>query len=65
MFLAVGMKPKISYIDMPRPLSKQYQDYTKADIGKIKKLGMTAKMTSLEAAVQDYIQNHLLVGKSW
>lgn len=65
LFLALGMKPKITYIDMPYLLSTQYQDYTKADVGKIKKLGMTAKMTSLKEAIDDYVKNYLLLERSW
>ena len=38
LFEALGKKPNIEYIDMPKDLSKQYQNYTMADMTKYYKL---------------------------
>lgn len=60
LFKAMGKASNIKYIDMPEDLIGQYQDYTCADMSK---LGQTAM--PLEDAVADYVQNHLIPGKSW
>lgn len=58
-FDALGLEPKIEYIDMPGNLRKRYQYYTQADISKIREAGYTDSITSLEDAVRDYVQNYL------
>ncbi len=60
MFKALGKEENIQYVDMPETLVGQYQDFTKADISKLKKGGYKANMTSLEEAVTDYIHNYLV-----
>ncbi|PIT97768.1 MAG: ADP-glyceromanno-heptose 6-epimerase [Candidatus Andersenbacteria bacterium CG10_big_fil_rev_8_21_14_0_10_54_11] len=59
MFAAEGKRLDIKYIDMPANLAKQYQDFTQADISKLRAAGFGADMLSLEDAVEDYIVNYL------
>src|SRR3989344_183373 len=59
MFAALGREATIKYIDLPNELKNQYQNFTEADTTRLKAAGFTGEMTSLEAAVTDYIQNYL------
>ena len=58
-FDAMGKKPNIKYIDMPEKLKDKYQYYTKADIGKMRKVGYDKSITTLPEAIKDYVQNYL------
>lgn len=58
---AADKQVPIEYVDMPENLEKHYQNYTCADMQKYFKLAGAPKIEySLEAAVRDYVQNHLL-----
>lgn len=50
---------KIKFIDMPAELQNQYQYYTQADMGKLKKALPKFKFMKLENAVDDYVRLHL------
>lgn len=65
LFAAVGKKPKIKYIDMPDGLKKQYQDFTEADVQKLKKYGLMQGMTPFEEAVKDYVTHYLREDARW
>ena len=59
-FDAMGKKMNIQYIDMPKDLIRQYQNYTRADMNKY--LGLHKgefQFTPVEEAVKDYVQNYL------
>ncbi len=58
-FAAMNIEPKIDYIDMPQSLAGQYQNYTKADIAKLKASGASVDFQSLEDSVRDYVGNYL------
>jgi ADP-L-glycero-D-manno-heptose 6-epimerase len=58
-FAAMGRKLKIEYIEMPDSIRNQYQYFTQADITKLRKAGYKQETTSLEEAIQDYVQNYL------
>lgn len=58
-FVAMGRKPDIEYIEMPASIRNQYQYYTCADLSKLRKAGYNKQITPLEDAVKDYIQNYL------
>ncbi len=58
-FVGMGRKPKIEYIEMPDSIRNQYQYYTCAEIAKLRKSGYDTKTTSLENAIKDYVQNYL------
>lgn len=65
-FKAINKPTKIEYIAMPEDLNKQYQNYTVADIKKIKScLKDNSYCTSIEDAVIEYIQHYLLSGQRW
>ena len=59
-FKACGKKENIEYIDMPENLRNQYQYFTEADLGKLRKAGCPTLFRALDEAVKDYVQNHLL-----
>jgi ADP-L-glycero-D-manno-heptose 6-epimerase len=58
-FKALGLKENIEYIDMPEILKEKYQYYTKADITKLRSTGYINKVTKIEEAVTDYVNNYL------
>ncbi len=54
-------KPEqIEYFDMPEEIRERYQYYTEADLTKLREAGYTEEITSLEAGIEDYLENHLL-----
>ncbi|HVU08681.1 MAG TPA: ADP-glyceromanno-heptose 6-epimerase [Verrucomicrobiae bacterium] len=59
-FAALGKKPRIEFIEMPETIRDKYQYFTQADISKLRATGYKEKITSLEDAVKDYIQNYLV-----
>ena len=58
-FVAMGKKPNIEYIDMPDSIRNQYQYFTQADISKLRSSGYDEQVTPLEDAIKDYVQNYL------
>jgi len=66
LFKALDKKVNIEYIDMPKELDKQYQNYTLADMSKFQKFYKEKfEITPIEDAVKDYVQNYLLEDKRW
>jgi ADP-L-glycero-D-manno-heptose 6-epimerase len=64
-FKALGIPPKIEYIDIPKEIIG-YQNYTAADMGKSSRvLGKAAECMPLEEAVRDYVSGYLLQHKTW
>ena len=59
-FAAMGKKQAIEYIPMPETLQDKYQYFTQADISKIRNAGYDKKLTTLEEAIKDYVQNYLM-----
>jgi ADP-L-glycero-D-manno-heptose 6-epimerase len=51
-FAALGRAPRIHYIDMPKTLAGQYQNFTQADMSKLRGAGYTGSATSLEEGVR-------------
>ena len=58
-FDALGLKPNISYIDMPRAVRLKYQYYTQAEMDRLAAAGCTLDFQGLEQGVHDYVQNYL------
>jgi len=58
-FPALGLVENIEYFDMPDVLKNKYQNFTQADISKIRKAGYSKNITSINDAVTDYISNYL------
>jgi ADP-L-glycero-D-manno-heptose 6-epimerase len=59
-FKAMGIEPKITYIDMPEALRAKYQYRTEADVTKLGEAGYEEPFTSLEDGVADYVKNWLM-----
>ncbi|MCE9604070.1 MAG: ADP-glyceromanno-heptose 6-epimerase [Planctomycetia bacterium] len=55
-FLALDREPNIRFIDMPATLSAQYQNYTQADMRKLREAGYAKPATTLEAGVRRYVE---------
>lgn len=62
-FSALDLNPNIEYIDMPDEIKDQYQNFTQADIKKLKAKGCSVEFSSLEDNINDYVRNYLT--KSW
>lgn len=58
-FAALERKPKIEFIEMPETIRDKYQYFTQANIARLRATGYRAPVTSLEAAVADYVRNYL------
>ena len=58
-FKAMDKPENIEFIEMPENLRNSYQNYTCADIGKLRAAGYNKKFTSLDESVKDYVQNYL------
>jgi ADP-L-glycero-D-manno-heptose 6-epimerase len=58
-FSALGLAPKINYIETPEALRSQYQNYTKATMSRLKSTGCPVPRTPIEVAVKDYLCNYL------
>jgi ADP-L-glycero-D-manno-heptose 6-epimerase len=58
-FSSMDKAAKIQFIDMPKELRNQYQYYTQAEMGKLKRALPKFKFMKLEEAVDDYVRNHL------
>jgi len=59
MFVAADKDPTIEFVEMPAEISAGYQNFTQADIGKLRGLGYDKPMTSLEDGIRDYVSNYL------
>lgn len=58
-FAALGREPEIEFIEMPDELQGKYQNFTQAEIGKLREAGYERPFTSLEEGVRDYVQGYL------
>jgi ADP-L-glycero-D-manno-heptose 6-epimerase len=54
MFLAMDIKPKIEYIDMPLEIRDKYQYFTQADMPKLSSTECPVSFMPLEDSVKDY-----------
>ena len=59
-FAALGIPPKIEYIDMPEVLRGKYQYFTQANIAKLRATGYDLPLTPLADAVKDYVTRYLV-----
>lgn len=58
-FNALNEPINIEYFDMPHELAEQYQYFTQADMSKFHSVIHNFSFTSLEASIDDYINNYL------
>jgi ADP-L-glycero-D-manno-heptose 6-epimerase len=56
---ALGIHPKISYIEMPEDIRDNYQYFTEADESRLIQSGYHLGFTDFKIAVSDYVQNYL------
>jgi ADP-L-glycero-D-manno-heptose 6-epimerase len=59
MYSAIGAKPKIEYVDMPREIRNQYQYFTQADVANLQRAGYNAGFAPLEESVRRYVTQFL------
>lgn len=64
-FKALKMPPNITFMEMPKELALQYQNYTCANMEKYIKNVKQPNLYSIEDAVEDYVQNYLILDKRW
>jgi len=57
---ALGVAPKIEFIDIPEGLRDSYQYFTEASMSRLRQAGYNAPFTPLEDAVRDCVVNHLM-----
>ena len=55
-FAALGRDPVIEYFDMPADLAGRYQNFTRAEMEKLRKIGFSAEPVSLEEGVKRYVE---------
>jgi ADP-L-glycero-D-manno-heptose 6-epimerase len=69
LFDSLGVDPRIAYVDMPKELHKQYQNYTCADVSKFLNILSSSSekisMTPLDQAVREYVSQFLLRNSRW
>ena len=65
LFAALNKEPKIEYIEMPADLSRQYQNFTQADVTKFQTKCKNFSSRSLKESIFDYVQNYLLKDQTW
>jgi ADP-L-glycero-D-manno-heptose 6-epimerase len=59
-FAALGRPEQIKYIDMPEVLRNKYQNFTQAEMGRLRAAGYERPLYTLEAGVRDYVVNYLM-----
>ncbi len=58
-FNSINKTTLIDYIEMPSVLQNQYQNYTKADMNKLRNVGYKKEFLNIEKAIKHYISNYL------
>ncbi len=58
-FKAMNLPENIEYFDMPEILKGKYQDFTQADMNKLRNTGYSKEITKVEDAVIDYVGNYM------
>jgi ADP-L-glycero-D-manno-heptose 6-epimerase len=56
---ALDLEPKIEYVDMPAAIRGQYQYFTEADVGNLRRAGYNTGFSSLEEGVKRYVTQFL------
>lgn len=58
-YAAAEIDPDIDYIPMPEHLRGKYQYFTEANLEKLRAAGYSARTTSLEEGIRQYVQDYL------
>ncbi len=61
-FAALGLPPRIEYVEMPDVLRGKYQYRTVATIDRLRAAGYARPITTLENAVNEYVRTYLATG---
>ncbi len=64
-FRAMGLEPKISFIDTPADIRDTYQYFTEADMHKLHEAGYHQPFYTLESGIEDYVKQYLMDEKIW
>lgn len=59
-FDALGLPPRIEYVEMPESLREKYQYYTQANLMHLRDAGFSRAVTRLEEGVREYVQDYLM-----
>jgi ADP-L-glycero-D-manno-heptose 6-epimerase len=62
---SLDKEPIIEYFDMPENIVSTYQNFTQADLTKLRKAGYKEDFYSLENAIYDYVNNYLEKNKTY
>lgn len=62
-FKALEKEPDIEFIDTPVDIRDKYQYFTEANMNKLKSIGYSKSMHTLEEGVTDYVKNYLIPAK--
>lgn len=61
-FAALDMPSVVEYVEMPEHLRDRYQYHTQADLTGIRSAGYAGDITTIDAAVNDYVRNYMMHG---
>lgn len=61
-FSAMNAEEEIQFKDTPEEIRKNYQYFTEAKMDKLKSIGCTVSMTSLEDGIEEYVTQYLKKG---
>ena len=56
---AAAVERRVEFVDMPDALHAQYQSFTRAGMGKLRRAGYDAPFLTLEEGVTRYVRDHL------
>ena len=59
-FKALGKKKIIEFIDTPADIRDNYQYFTEARMNKLRSIGYTKELTSLETGIKEYVKDYLI-----
>ena len=63
-FSALGLQPKITFVDMPERMRSAYQYRTQATLSRLREAGCPIdEIPPLASSVCDYVQSYLLPGR--
>jgi ADP-L-glycero-D-manno-heptose 6-epimerase len=64
-FQAMGLPPRISFVDTPEDIRDTYQYFTRAEMHKLRAAGYHEPFIGLEEGIADYVQRYLVEEKIW
>jgi ADP-L-glycero-D-manno-heptose 6-epimerase len=59
-FSAMGIEPKISFVDTPEDIRDTYQYFTEANMQKLRNAGYQEPFYTLEEGIDDYVKKYLM-----